>query len=149
MKEHFDWDAETSTATYTYTVDNKTFVGTAKCCPEDADMCSQKTGSEIARRRAAIKYFKYEKQKVNDVLDEITKHLWNPIQQSKRFDAESYLGKELKDYVESLEATKEYFVNIIHNCEVELEIYLKEKDIFYKQIRKIRKDKNKETAGQN
>jgi len=53
------WDKETLTATCILYKDNgQIFTGTATCHPDDFDMCNEKTGYEIATRRATINSLK-------------------------------------------------------------------------------------------
>ena len=65
MKEPiFKWDADTGTAYCAiWDADGHMHEGTAVCHADDADMMSEKTGLDIARRRAelsAYKAFKYK-----------------------------------------------------------------------------------------
>ena len=50
----FNWDAETGTAACILSDGKKIFTGLAQCHPDDIDMASEKTGCEIAFKRAKI-----------------------------------------------------------------------------------------------
>ena len=59
----FTWDEDKLMASCIITDKNQTFIGIAQCHPEDSDMASEKTGCEIAFRRAkinALRYFRDE-----------------------------------------------------------------------------------------
>lgn len=55
----FEWQEDIKTAICTLTDGEQLFYGMATCAPEDYDMCSEKTGCEIAFKRAKIKYLRY------------------------------------------------------------------------------------------
>jgi hypothetical protein len=55
-KIEFNWIEELSMATCNLEVNGHVFHGSATCHPKDKDMCSEKTGEEIAYRRATISY---------------------------------------------------------------------------------------------
>ena len=85
----FLWDEETGTATCLINENNKNFVGVAICHPEDADMMSEKTGSEIAFKRAVIKVLydiKYDLSLTYKTLNQ----LYLDMKMSPKFNENSY-----------------------------------------------------------
>ena len=50
-KPFFEWDEETGSALCVLYYNDKVFVGEAKCHMTDMDMCSEKTGQQIALMR--------------------------------------------------------------------------------------------------
>ena len=56
----FVFDEENGTTICVMKYDNRDFMGTAVCAPEDMDYLSKKTGQEIAFNRASVEVLKYE-----------------------------------------------------------------------------------------
>ena len=57
MKINYKYDSHNKTSICEMIYDNKTFIGTAQCHPDDEDVASERVGAIIAESRAAIKYF--------------------------------------------------------------------------------------------
>ena len=147
MKQEFEWNDELGLATCTLT-NNKgqQFYGVAECHDDDLDFKSEKTGCEIALRRAALSALRHQRD--GELIPElnILKHLYNNISQSKKFDPKSYEVKMLKRQIYFKEAELADIRDVIHSQMADLYIYLKSKDIFYKQTRAHRKEKELEKA---
>ena len=58
IKPQFNWDEKIGVATCILTDGKEVYIGTAKCCKVDHDMMNEKTGCEIALKRATINYYK-------------------------------------------------------------------------------------------
>ena len=84
------WDAETNTATCVLTdAYDKKYIGVAVCHPDDEDMASEKTGCEIALRRANIEYIKSIRDQIKHELGAL-EHLYYVMNRSKQFNPKSY-----------------------------------------------------------
>ena len=141
----YDWDPETKTASCIITDDNhNTFYGIAHCHPEDEDMCSEKTGCEIAFRRAFLNALRYYRDTSFKVKYDTLNHFYNLINHSKHFNEQSYEVKMLKRQLcmakDDLNSVRE----LIRGTQEELRNYITQKEQFYKKIRSYRKVKQLE-----
>ena len=113
---------------------NKVFTGIAKCHPDDSDMCSEKTGSEIACRRANIDALRSYRDELKIALKALNQ-LYYSMNKSKKFNAKSYENRMLQRQINliknDLTTTNEMIVSEQQN----LRAYIKSKDIFYKATR--------------
>ena len=142
----FKWDAETGTATYTiWDADGVMHTGTAVCHADDADMMNERTGLEIACRRAQISAYKAFKYKTENELSAL-KQLYYSMKHSSKFNPKAYesvmLYRQIRLKEEDLATVKE----IITRERLNLKIYIAEKEAFYKQLRILRKRKAFEDA---
>jgi hypothetical protein len=134
----FEWDETTRTAVCILSDGEKLFYGTANCHSDDADMCSEKTGCEIAFRRAKIKYYRYYR----DCLKErkaALHQLYYSINKSKKFNKKSYENRMLQRQIHMIDFDLNTAYELLANEEQDLIEYIKNKDEFYKNIRKNRK----------
>lgn len=133
------WDAETNTATcvLTDTYDKK-YIGIAVCHPDDEDFTSEKTGCEIAVRRAEIEYIKAARDKLKNELGAL-EHLYYVMNRSKHFNPKSYenimLQRQIKLKKSDLATIKEMLTTAQEN----LRWYVDEKEKLYKKLRFNRK----------
>lgn len=133
------WDCDAGLATCILTDGNNTFYGMAQCHEDDRDMMSEKTGYEIAYRRALIEALRH---RVNNDLKpqiKILKEVYYTMVHSKNYNKKSYeskmLFRKLKQLEEDLATTKQ----IIKEEKEYVKNYIDAKDIFYKKIRSARK----------
>ena len=144
MKEPiFKWDADTKTAYCAiWDADGNMHEGKAFCHEDDFDMANEKTGLEIARRRAEISAYKAYRYRLKIELEALN-HLASVINHSSKFNPKSYenimLNKQIKLREEDLATVKE----IITEERIKLKIYITEKDALYKQLRALRAKRNK------
>ncbi len=144
MKEPiFKWDADTGTAYCAiWDADGHMHEGTAVCHADDADMMSEKTGLDIARRRAELSAYKAFKYKLETELGAL-KQLYYSMKHSSKFKPDSYenimLHRQMKLKEEDLATVKE----IITTERIKLKVYIAEKDALYKQLRILRAKRNK------
>lgn len=138
----FDWDEETGQSVCTLIDKDKIYQGFAWCRDEDRDMMNEKTGCTIAEYRAYIAWAKGVRD--NEIKPKLSalKEFKNVINQSSKYDPESYvpkmLDRQIKQYEEGLEVVKD----TLNNFKTGLNSYLKNKAEFYEKIRKNRaKDK--------
>ena len=139
-----EWHEEIGTAVCSITdVYNRTHIGTAVCHPEDFDFMSEKTGCEIANRRAEIKALKSHIQNELKPRLRALKQLYYSMNKSKYFNENSYENKILQSQIHliinELDTTKE----IIAELEYDLIEYINKKDEFYRRLRKMRQQKEK------
>lgn len=121
--------------------DNKEFIGTTSCYPEDEDMESSLTGYYIAEMRALLKVLKYKKNyEMRPQLSSLNQ-LWYTMNSSKQFNRQGYeakmLRRQIKMYEEDIKAIKEEIAFI----EKSIKTFIDEKDILYKRLRKLRGEK--------
>lgn len=143
MKEPiYKWDEETKTATCTiFDADGHSHTGVAVCHEDDFDFCSEKTGLEIAYRRALIEGYKAYRHNVKVALKAL-KQLYYSMKHSSKFDPKSYENIMLHRQIRNHEIDLETANNMLLAEKLNLKMYIAEKDGFYKQIRTIRKKKN-------
>ena len=89
------WDADAGLACCIATNGNKVFTGIAKCHPDDSDMCSEKTGSEIACRRANIDALRSYRDELKIALKALNQ-LYYSMNKSKKFNEKSYENRMLQ-----------------------------------------------------
>lgn len=115
------------------------FVGTAKCHPDDRDFMSEKTGCEIALRRAEIEALRSYRNELKIGLAAL-KQLYYSINHSKNFNPKSYeakmLFRQINQKVEDIDTVKE----IIKERKQELKKLIDDKDTFYRTTRKHREN---------
>lgn len=132
----FIWDEE-SGSTICHIVDKetgKTYIGTATCHPDDSDFMSEKTGCEIAFRRAKINCLKGIRDEQKCELRAFNR-LYYTMNKSKKFNPKSYehimLQRQIRMTEFDLTTTKE----IIAHEEESLRKIIAEKDKFYNRTR--------------
>lgn len=135
----YDYDQEAHEAICILTYNNITFTGTAKCHPDDYDMENTKTGLAIAEYRATIKYYQHIKNnELKPKLDALLQ-LYYSMNRSKNFNEKSYenymLWRQIQIYKEDLAVVRCSLATLRKN----LMDYLRDKDDFYKTIRRNRK----------
>lgn len=137
----FSWDAETGTASCILSDGEKVFTGFAKCHPDDADMCGEKTGCEIALRRAKINALRGYRDELK-IAAKTLNQLYYSMNQSTRFNKKSYenrmIQRQIRQINFDLATTKEMIVSEQES----LRAYIKSKDVFYTQTRKRRQKAN-------
>lgn len=144
MKEPIcKWDADNGIAYCTiFDADGHAHEGKAVCAADDADMMNEKTGMEIAYRRAEIKAYKAYKYKIKNKLEALNQ-LYYSMKHSKKFNPKSYenimLQRQIRLYNDDLDTVND----IISTAKLDLKIYIKAKDELYKQFRELRKSKAK------
>lgn len=116
----------------------KVFYGAASCHPNDEDMMNEKTGCEIAMRRAELKYYRYCRDNLKERLAAL-KQLYYTMNRSKYFNENSYENKMLQRQIRMIELDLATVREMIADGEQSLRTYIAEKDKFYNKIRKNRK----------
>lgn len=133
-KPLFAWDEETGVASCILTDGEKTYCGLAQCHPNDSDMMSEKTGCEIAFKRAKIEVFKALRDDFKVRLKALNE-LYYSISKSKKFNQNSYENKMLCKQIHKMEFNLATAKEMIIDERLQLKDYIENKDKFYKQVR--------------
>ena len=134
----FSWDEEQGLASCILTDGKQVYTGIAQCHPEDVDMMSEKTGCEIAFKRAKIEALRALRDELKIRLSTL-KQLYHSMNISHRFNEKSYENKMLQRQIRSINFDLTTTKEIIASEEQNLREYLKNKDEFYVKIRRMRK----------
>lgn len=133
------WDAETNTATCVLTdAYDKKYIGVAVCHPDDEDMASEKTGCEIALRRANIEYIKSIRDQIKHELGAL-EHLYYVMNRSKQFNPKSYENIMLQRQIRLKKTDLATIKDMLTKEQENLRWYVNEKEKLYKRIRFNRK----------
>ena len=138
-KTKIEWFEESGLALCTIADSyDRTYHAEAFCHSNDQDMKSEKTGCEIANRRAEIMVLKgYVKNELKPRLRAL-KQLYYSMNRSKYFNEKSYENKMLQSQIRVIKNELDTTNQIIAELEYDLSRYLDEKDKFYKKIRHLR-----------
>jgi flagellar motility protein MotE (MotC chaperone) len=131
----YNWDDELGLAICALEEDGNVFYGMAQCHPDDSDMKSQKTGLEIAHRRAIIQAIRH---KINNELKPqlaILKETYYTMKHSSKFQPKSYENKMLQRKLKQIELDLATFKDMLNAERASLRNLINEKDEFYKKIR--------------
>ena len=137
----FTWDEVTGTASCILSDGEKIFTGFANCHPEDNDMCSEKTGCEIALRRAKINALKDYRNEVKIRLSALNQ-LYYSMNRSKYFNKKSYENKMLQRQIRLTNFDLDTVKEMIVSEQQSLKSYIDEKEKFYNKTRLRRKKAN-------
>lgn len=144
----FNYNEHRGKATCTISDGQNTFVGTAKCHPDDWDYMSEYTGCEIAERRCKIKILQHIKN--NQIIPQIQayEHLISTMLNSKQLNPQSYEFKRIKAEYDNL--LKQYIAikNKIKYSQSKLREYITNKESVNKFLR-LRKAAEKEKIFQD
>ena len=131
---YFEWDETLGIAYCELTDGERVWIGMAECHEDDFDMKNEKTGCEIAFRRARIKALKEKKRDLKLQLSALNQAYYS-MNRSKHFNPKSYENRMLRRQIHLIESDLNTFKDMIATEEQNLITYLKEKDKFYKHIR--------------
>ena len=144
----FNYNEHRGTTTCTISDGQNTFIGTAKCHPDDRDCMSEYTGCEIAEKRAKIKILQHIKN--NQIIPQIQayEHLISTMLNSKQLNPQSYEFKRIKAEYDNLLNQYTAIKEKIKYSKNELREYLINKEKVNKFIR-LKKAKEKEKLFQD
>ena len=142
----FNWDPEEGVASCIIKYKNQTFCGVAMCHEEDKDMMSEKTGMEIAYRRATIDYLKYVRDMELKPALKALKQLYYTMKHSTHFNPNSYENSKLQRHIRMYEFDLETINELIVDERKNLKDYINKKDEFYKKTRIGRQIKQAEAS---
>ncbi len=144
----FNYNEHRGTTICTISDGQNTFIGTAKCHPDDWDYMSEYTGCEIAERRCKIKILQHIKN--NQIIPQIQayEHLISTMLNSKQLNPQSYEFKRIKAEYDNL--LKQYIAikNKIKYSQSKLREYITNKESVNKFLR-LRKAAEKEKIFQD
>lgn len=133
-KPIFTYDEESRISSCILTDGEKIFTGIATCHPQDQDMQNEKTGCEIAFRRAKINALRSYRDELKTKLSALNQ-LYYAINQSKQFNENSYENKMLQRQIRMTKFDLDTIKEMIVSEQQSLQTYFKEKGDFYKKIR--------------
>lgn len=137
-KPIFNWNEEDGTSLCVIYDRDKMYYGTATCHPEDRDMMSEKAGCELAYLRAAVMGLKSVRDELKTELQGLKKYYYS-MNTSKHFNPESYEARRLMSHMDRLEKDIEIVKTLINQQNKQINDFIKNKDEYYKKIRKNRK----------
>ena len=137
----FNWDEETGIASCILSDGEKVYTGFAQCHPDDEDMKGEKTGCEIALKRAKINALRGYRDELKIRLSALNQYYYS-MNMSHRFNEKSYENKMLQRQIRQIKFDLDTTKEIIATEELSLKAYIKSKDIFYTQTRKRRQKAN-------
>lgn len=137
----FNWNEETGFASCILSDGEKVYTGFAQCHPDDIDMKGEKTGCEIAFRRAKINTLRGYRDELKTRLSALNQ-LYYSMNKSHKFNEKSYENKMLQRQIRQINFDLATTKEIIASEEQNLRAYIKSKDVFYTQTRKRRQKAN-------
>lgn len=144
----FNYIKSSGKTTCTISDGQNTFIGVAKCHPDDWDYMSEYTGCEIAERRCKIKILQHIKN--NQIIPQIQayEHLISTMLNSKQLNPQSYEFKRIKAEYDNLLNQYTAIKNKIKYSQSKLREYITNKESVNKFIR-LRKATEKEKLFQD
>lgn len=139
LPPEIEWNEEIGVASCVITdTYGRIHVGVAQCHENDFDMKSEKTGIEIAHRRAEIATLKsYVQNELKPRLRAL-KQLYYSMNRSKHFNKKSYETKMLWSQIRFIKNELAAAQETIAELEEDLMTYIEKKDEFYKKVRRMR-----------
>ena len=137
----FNWDEEAGIASCILSDGEKVYTGFAQCHPDDEDMKGQKTGCEIAFRRARINALRGYRDELKIRLSTLNQ-LYHSMNISYRFNEKSYENKMLQRQIRQINFDLTTAKEMIATEQENLRTYIKEKDEFYTKTRMRRNKAN-------
>ena len=137
----FNWDEETGISSCILSDGEKVYTGFAQCHPDDEDMKGQKTGCEIAFRRARINALRGYRDELKIRLSTLNQ-LYHSMNMSYRFNEKSYENKMLQRQIRQINFDLTTAKEMIATEQENLRTYIKEKDEFYNKTRMRRNKAN-------
>ena len=111
------------------------FTGIAVCHPDDRDILSERTGCEIANRRAYLELLYHERDNIIAPQLKALKQLYYSINKSKNFNKKGYAEKALYRHVRMLEHDLTAIKAEIATEKQSLKDYINGKEKFYQRHR--------------
>ena len=130
----FNWDEDAGVASCILSDGEKVFTGFAQCHPDDRDMSSEKTGCEIAFRRARINALRGYRDELKIKLKALNQ-LFYSMNRSYKFNEKSYENKMLQRQIRMIDFDLTTTKEMIATEEQSLRQYLSDKDKFYTKTR--------------
>ena len=132
----FAYDEETGVTTCTLQdTKRNTYIGEARCHPDDVDMKNKMTGSEIAYRRAYIKYLKHVRDTEFVPQLSVLKHMYSCMEQAADFNPKDNNIRLMKRAIDNYSAAVDMVREAIRDERNDLHTYMTDKAKLYKLIR--------------
>ena len=141
MEHNYLYDKDSGVSTYIIEYEGQYFTGIAHCAPEDVDMQNEKTGINIAQRRAIIKLFQYRRNELKHKLTALNQ-LYYSVNKSKKYNSHGYMENMLEHQRQQTQDELNLMKDALKNEQEELKRYIDNKDKFYKRIRANRNKDN-------
>lgn len=143
MKTEFEWNAAEGIAACIITDNqNRVFTEFAKCHDDDFDMISEKTGCEIAYRRAKISALRAVRDLDLKPRLAALKQLYYSMKHSSKFNPNSYENLMLQRQIRLLNFDLATAKEMIASEQKFLKDYIKGKDKLYNRLRLTQKAKS-------
>lgn len=132
----FAYDEETGVTTCTLQdTKRNTYIGEARCHPDDVDMKNKMTGSEIAYRRAYIKFLKHMRDTEFVPQLSVLKHMYSCMEQAADFNPKDNNIRLMKRAIDNYSAAVDMIRAAIRDERNDLHTYMTDKAKLYKLIR--------------
>ena len=141
MEQNYLYDKDSGISTYIIEYEGQYFTGIAHCALEDKDMQNEKTGINIAQRRAIIKLFQYRRNELKHKLAALNQ-LYYSVNKSKKYDSHGYMENMLEHQRQQIQEELNTMKDALKDEQEDLQLYLKNKNEFYKKIRANRNKDN-------
>lgn len=137
----FHWNENTGVSSCLLSDGERVYTGFARCHPDDEDMKGEKTGCEIALRRAKIAALRGYRDELKIRLSALNQYYYS-MNMSYRFNEKSYENKMLQRQIRQIKFDLDTTKEMIAGEELSLRTYIKSKDDFYNKTRKRRQKAN-------
>ena len=142
-KPEFTWDEESRSAICIIKDEkDRVFIGEATCHPDDQDMMSERTGCELAFRRAKLQYLRAVRDAELKPALAALKQLYYSMKHSSNFDEFSYENRMLQRQIRLFEFDLTTVKEMIAYEYQGISDYIKGKDKVYKKIRNKQNGQN-------
>ena len=139
----FTWDEESKTAVCILKDDkNRVFVGEATCHENDYDMASERTGCELAFRRAKLQYFRTVRDADIKPALAALEHLYACMTHSTHFNAKSYEARFIRKNIYQTKFDLATIKEMIASEYQGISDYIHGKDKLYCRLREKEKGQN-------
>lgn len=134
-KVSYEYDAENGVAFCYIEEFGQIFNGAAICHPDDKDMMSERTGCEIANRRAYIELLKYERDCIIAPALKALKQLYYSLNTNKNFNRKSLEAKRIYRHIRMYENELAVIKAELASEKQGLKDYIAGKEKFYQRHR--------------
>lgn len=140
----FSWDPEEGVAICVLEDEKgRISIGQAECHEEDSDMMSEKTGCEIAFRRARMEQIRTIRDcDIKPALAAL-KQLYYSMKHSSQFNPKSYENRTLQRHIRSLEFDLATIKEMLAYEYQNLRDFIQDKEKFYQKARAIKRGRIK------
>lgn len=134
-KVNYTYDDIEREAIFTINYGGATFIGKARCHPEDMDYGNERTGLTIAEARANIKLMKFKRRFEIQPKIDVLNHILANMETSKRYAPKSYEAKSIRSQLRAAQEAYAQLTQDIVDEEKYLQEYIDKKTDFYNRLR--------------